>query len=189
VVASVLSSSFPTAVAAVIGATLLFVLPLDRQRSTITWAEASRIDWGTILLFGGGLALGQMTFDTGLAEAFGTAVTSGAGVSSVVTLTFASALFATIASETMSNTAAANIAVPVVIGIAQAAGINPIPPAVAASLAASVSVLLPVSTPANAIVYSTGKVPITQMIRYGIVMDAVAIVVVPAFVLLYFVWL
>ncbi len=188
-VASVLTSAFPTAVAAIVGATLLFILPIDRERrSTLTWEEAARIDWGTILLFGGGLALGQMAFDTGLAQVVGTAVTSGAGVSSVVTLTFASAVFATMASETMSNTAAANIAVPVIIGIAQSAGIDPVPPAVAASLAASVSVMLPVSTPANAIVYSSGKVPITKMIRHGIVMDAVAIVVIPGVVLLYFVW-
>ena len=63
---------------------------------------------------------------------------------------------------------------------------DPVPPAIAASLAASVSVVLPVSTPPNAIVYSSGKVPITRMIRYGLVMDAVAIVLVPTFVLLFF---
>ena len=57
-------------------------------------------------------------------------------------------------------------------------------PAVSAGLAASVAVVLPVSTPPNAIVYASGKVPITQMIKYGILMDVVAVVVVPAMVLL-----
>ena len=186
-IASGLSSAVPISVAAISGAALLFVLPIDRERrSTITWTEAAKIDWGTVLLFGGGLALGQLAFQTGLAETFGTGLTGALGVSSIVSLTFTAAIFATIMSETMSNTAAANIAIPVIISIAQAAGVDPVPPAVAASLAASVSVVLPVSTPPNAIVYSSGKVPITQMIRYGLVMDAVAIVLVPTLVLLFF---
>ncbi len=186
-VAAGLLSAVPISVAALVGATLLFLMPVGpTQRSTITWKQAANIDWGTILLFGGGLALGQMASTTGLAEAFGRGITGSVPVGSVVILTFASAIFITILSETMSNTAAANIAIPVIISIALAAGVNPIPPAIAASLAASVAVILPVSTPANAIVYSSGKVPITKMIRYGIVMDIVAIIVIPTVVLLYF---
>jgi sodium-dependent dicarboxylate transporter 2/3/5 len=186
-VAATLLSAVPISVAALIGATLLFLMPVNEtERSTITWTQAARIDWGTILLFGGGLALGQMASLTGLAEAFGRGLTGAVPVGSVIALTFASAIFTTILSETMSNTAAANIAIPVIISIAQAAGVNPIPPAIAASLAASVAVILPVSTPANAIVYSSGKVPIMKMIRYGIVMDIVAIIVIPTIVLLYF---
>jgi sodium-dependent dicarboxylate transporter 2/3/5 len=186
-VASAVSSAVPISVAAIAGAALLFVMPIDAvRRSTITWKEAAGIDWGTILLFGGGLALGQMAFQTGLAEAIGMGITGALGVSSVVSLTFAAALFATMMSETMSNTAAANIAIPVIISISQASGIDPVPPAIAASLAASVSVVLPVSTPPNAIVYSSGKVPITQMVKYGLVMDAAALVIIPTVVLLFF---
>jgi len=184
-----LSSAVPISVAAISGAALLFVMPIDRtHRATITWKQAAGIDWGTILLFGGGLALGQMAFQTGLAEAIGKGITGTLGVSSIVSLTFASALFATMMSETMSNTAAANIAIPVIISIAQAAGVNPVPPAIAASLAASVSVVLPVSTPPNAIVYSSGKVSITQMVKYGLVMDVAAMIIVPTVVLLFFGW-
>ena len=57
-------------------------------------------------------------------------------------------------------------------------------PAVAAGLAASVAVVLPVSTPPNAIVYASGRVPIMHMIKYGLLMDAVAVVFVPAMVLI-----
>ena len=186
-VAAALSSAVPISVAAIIGATLLFLMPVsETERSTITWRQAANIDWGTILLFGGGLALGQMASSTGLAEAFGLGITGVVPVGSVITLTFASAIFTTILSETMSNTAAATIAMPVIISIAQAAGVDPIPPTLAASLTASVAVILPVSTPANAIVYSSGKVPITKMIRYGIVVDIVAIIAIPTIVLLFF---
>jgi len=185
-VSGAVTESIPISVAAIIGAVLLFILPIDAERrSTITWNDAARIDWGTVLLFGGGLALGQMTFDTGLAEAFGRGMTEAFGVSSLVSVTFVSALFATLMSETMSNTAAANIAVPIIISISLASGVDPVPPVVAASLAASISVVFPVSTPPNAIVYSSGKVPITQMVRHGLVMDLAAITIIPTMVLLF----
>jgi sodium-dependent dicarboxylate transporter 2/3/5 len=76
----------------------------------------------------------------------------------------------------------------VVISIALAAGIDPVAPALTAALAASVADALPVSTPPNAIVYATGKVPITLMVRYGVVLDGSATIVVPALVVL-FSWL
>jgi sodium-dependent dicarboxylate transporter 2/3/5 len=184
-VASRLSAAVPISVAALLGAGILFVLPVERGRpGTLSWSEAARIDWGTILLFGGGLSLGQMAFSTGLAEAFGRGVAGLVPGSSLVWLTFAAAVFATLFSEAMSNTAAANIAIPIVISIAQGTGVDPVPPAVAASLAASVSVVLPVSTPANAIVYSSGRVPITRMVLYGRLMDVVAIALIPPVVLL-----
>lgn len=177
-------ASIPEAVAALTGAVLLFVLPISSdQRSTITWKQAAQIDWGTILLFGGGLSLGALSASTGLALAIGEGITNFLPTDSVVPLTFAAALFTVVLSEAMSNTAATNIAIPIVISIAQAAGIDPVVPAVAAGLAASVAVVLPVSTPPNAIVYASGRVPITQMIKYGLLMDVVAVVLVPAMVL------
>ena len=170
----------PESVAALTGAVLLFLLPIDqRQRTTLTWKQAAEIDWGTILLFGGGLALGTMASSTGLAEALGRAITSVVPTDSALALAMAGASFAVLLSETMSNTAAANIAVPIMISIALAAGVDPVAPAVSAALAASVADMLPVSTPPNAIVYASGRVPITTMIKYGVVMDAMAVVVVP----------
>jgi sodium-dependent dicarboxylate transporter 2/3/5 len=183
VVQSVLTS-IPEAVAALTGAVLLFLLPISAdQRSTITWKQAAQIDWGTILLFGGGLSLGALSASTGLALAVGEGITNFLPTDSVVPLTFAAALFTVVLSEAMSNTAATTIAIPIVISIAQAAGVDPVVPAVAAGLAASVAVVLPVSTPPNAIVYASGRVPIMQMIKYGLLMDVVAVVLVPAMVL------
>ena len=177
-------ASVPESVAALTGAVLLFFLPISaEQRSTITWRQAAQIDWGTILLFGGGLSLGALSASTGLALAVGEGITGLLPTDSVVALTFAAALFTVVLSEAMSNTAATNIAIPIVISIALAAGVDPVMPAVSAGLAASVAVVLPVSTPPNAIVYASGRVPITQMIKYGLLMDALAVVIVPAMVL------
>jgi len=170
----------PEAVAALAGAILLFFLPVsDTKRSTVTWKEAAQIDWGTILLFGGGLALGAMAASTGLAEAVGRGITGLVPTDSVLALAFAGAFFGIFLSETMSNTAAATIAVPIVISIAMAAGLDPVAPALSAGLAASVADALPVSTPPNAIVYASGRVPITKMLQYGLVLDSAALLLVP----------
>ena len=72
------TAAVPESVAAMVGAILLFVLPLHwrARQFTLTWEEAVRIDWGIILLFGGGLAMGELAFSTGLAEAMGRGITS-----------------------------------------------------------------------------------------------------------------
>ena len=178
-------TSVPEAVAALIGVVLLFLLPISAtERSTITWKQAAQIDWGTILLFGGGLSLGALAASSGLAQVIGEGITGLVPTDELVTLTFAAALFAVILSETMSNTAATNIAIPIVISIAAASGVSPIVPSIAAALSASVADALPVSTPPNAIVYASGRVTITDMIRYGVLMDVIAVTLVPALALL-----
>jgi sodium-dependent dicarboxylate transporter 2/3/5 len=166
-------SRLPEAVAALAAACLLFVLPTDlRQgRYTITWEEAVRIDWGVILLFGGGLSLGTLMFKTGVADALGRVVTAWTGADSVWTLTAAAIAMGIVLSETTSNTAAANMVIPVVIAIAQAAEVDPVPPALGACFGASFGFMLPVSTPPNAIVYSSGLVPITRMMAAGVLFD------------------
>jgi sodium-dependent dicarboxylate transporter 2/3/5 len=91
---------------------------------------------------------------------------------------------AIVLSETTSNTAAANMIVPIAIAVAQAAGVRPIEPALGATLGASMGFMMPVSTPPNAIVYSSGFVPLSAMMRYGILLDVAGYVVIVALVLL-----
>jgi sodium-dependent dicarboxylate transporter 2/3/5 len=88
-------------------------------------------------------------------------------------LTLAGIYLAIIVTETTSNTASATMIVPVMISVAQAAGVNPIPPAIGATIGASLAFMLPVSTPPNAIVYGSGLVPITRMLRAGTLIDLV----------------
>jgi sodium-dependent dicarboxylate transporter 2/3/5 len=163
----------PEGVAAVVGALLLFLLPVDwkKREFTISWTQATKIDWGTLLLFGGGITLGTMMFDTKLAEVIGTGLLKLSGATSVWGITFGAIYIAMLVSETSSNTASANMVIPVMIALAQAAGVNPLPPAIGATLGASWGFMLPVSTPPNAIVYGSGMVPITSMIRAGIFFD------------------
>jgi sodium-dependent dicarboxylate transporter 2/3/5 len=176
------NATFPEGVAALLGAILLFILPGNQEGRAITWTEAARIDWGIVLLYGGGFALGVLSFQSGLAEAMGRGLTGLLPVSGEFGLLVASVLIATILSETTSNTASANMIVPVVISIAKASGIDPLLPALGATFAASLGFMLPVSTPCNAIVYGSGYVPLSRMIRYGVLLDIAGIIVVIAVV-------
>lgn len=172
-----LSQIIPEGVAAIIGALLLFILPGNEGRA-ITWEEAVRIDWGVVLLYGGGFSLGVLSFQTGLAEATGRGLTGLVPLHGSLGLLVASVLVAVLLSETTSNTASANMVVPVVISIAKASGVDPLEPALGATMAASLGFMLPVSTPCNAIVYGSGYIPLGRMIRYGAILDVAGIVVI-----------
>ncbi|HEX6668923.1 MAG TPA: DASS family sodium-coupled anion symporter [Gemmatimonadales bacterium] len=172
-----LSRRVPEGVAALVGASLLFVLP-GKDGPAITWREATQIDWGVVLLYGGGFALGVLSFQTGLAEGMGRGLTSLLPVHGSFGLLVASVVLATILSETTSNTASANMVVPVVIAIARAAGLDPLEAALGATLGSSLGFMLPVSTPCNAIVYGSGYIPLGRMIRWGFLLDVVGVVVI-----------
>ena len=175
----------PEGVAAMIGAGLLFIMPVDwrERRFTLTWDEAVKIDWGITLLYGGGLALGEMTFSTGLAQAIGENVTSWLPWQSPLTLTLLFTGAAIVVSEAASNTASANMLVPIAIAVSQAAGVRPIEPVLGATLGASMGSMMPVSTAPNAIVYSSGYVPIGKMMRHGVFLDVAAFVIIVATVM------
>jgi sodium-dependent dicarboxylate transporter 2/3/5 len=173
-----LNERLPEGVAAIAGALLLFLLPGQKGRRAITWDEAVKIDWGVVLLYGGGFALGVLSFKTGLAEAAGRGLTGLLPISGELGLLIASVGVAIVLSEATSNTAAANMVVPVVISIAQASGMDPFEPALGATMAASLGFMLPVSTPCNAIVYGSGLIPLGKMIRYGAVLDVAGAVVI-----------
>jgi sodium-dependent dicarboxylate transporter 2/3/5 len=165
-------------IVAILAAGALFVLPIDwkRRQFTLNWNQASRIDWGTILLFGGGIVLGTLLSETGLAEVVGESISDALGVSTLVGITIVIVIVAVLISETTSNTASAAIVVPIAISIAAASDVNPTIPALAAIFGANYGFMLPVSTPPNAIVYSSGLLPITRMIKAGAVFDIIGAV-------------
>jgi len=182
-----MSEAIPEGVAAMVGAILLFVLPIDwrSRRFTLTWSEAVRIDWGIILLYGGGLAIGELAFSSGLAEAAGHGLAAWLPSHSTFSLTLLFTIFSILVSEVTSNTAAATMIVPIAVAVSLASGVRPLEPALGATLGASMGFIMPVSTAPNAIVYSSGHVPITAMIRHGLVLDLAAAIVIVPMVLLF----
>ena len=160
---------------ALAGAAALLIVPVQWRpwAPTLSWRRALRIDWSTLILFGGGIALGRLLFDSGLAEAMGRALVRAAGVESVWGITAVAIVTGLLLSEAASNTASASVVVPVMIAVALAASVSPVPPALGAALGASFGFMLPVSTPPNAIVYGSGTVPLREMVRSGLLLDLV----------------
>ena len=170
---------FPEAIAAMVGALSLFLLPVNSSKHefTISWKDASAgIEWGTLILFGGGLAMGSMMYKTGLSQWIGNLIVDAMGgtVSQVILVAVFSVL-ALLLSELTSHTAATNMIGPLAITIAVSAGLSPVPVSVGIALSASLGFMLPVSTPPNAIVYASGYVPITKMISTGVYIDFIGI--------------
>jgi sodium-dependent dicarboxylate transporter 2/3/5 len=165
-----LQAHFPEAAAAVIGACLLFILPVNLKRGqfTLTLKEAITVDWGTLLLFGGGLSLGFQMFETGLADAIGRYFISLGGSTAPAALITLLAISLTVfMTELTSNTASANMIIPIIIAISQAASINPLPPVLGSAIGCSFAFMLPVATPPNAIIYGSGHIPLPVMMRTG----------------------
>ncbi|MDD5557977.1 MAG: DASS family sodium-coupled anion symporter [bacterium] len=174
------NARIPESAVALIGALLLFILPVDfgRRIFTISWDEAARINWGTILLFGGGLSLGSLMFGTGLGEACGRALLRVMGGVNLAGLMLIAIVAGNLLTEFTSNTAATNILIPIVIALARALGLPVLPPVLGACFGASMAFMLPVSTPPNAIAYASGHVPITRMISAGVLLDILAVPVI-----------
>ena len=150
---------------------LLFLLPTGRGETTLVWRDTARVEWGVLLLFGGGFALGQQIRDTGLSNAIGSGVAAWLGDPSEGALIAVAIVVSVLLSEATSNTASANVMVPLMIGIAQSTGADPTRLAMATCLACSLGFMLPISTPPNALAYGTGLVRIPQMVKYGLLLD------------------
>jgi sodium-dependent dicarboxylate transporter 2/3/5 len=168
-----------------LGGLLLFVLPSGKPRTPILDGRVlARLDWSTLLLFGGGLSLGGMMFQSGLARALGEGLFHALPVGGTFGVVLASTLMAVLVSELTSNTASASLVVPIVLALAQAAGVDPVKPALAATVGCSFGFMLPVSTPPNALVFATGRVRMRDMVANGALLDAVGVIVVSVWVTL-----
>lgn len=157
-------------------ALLLFVIPAGEKGAEplLNWSDAARLPWGVLILFGGGLSLASEVSGSGLAVWLGEGL-SPLAASGVVLLVLASAGLVVFLTELTSNLATAATFLPVVAAIALQSGIEPLVLCVPVTLAASCAFMLPVATPPNAIVYSSGVLRIPDMIRAGFVMNLIAL--------------
>jgi sodium-dependent dicarboxylate transporter 2/3/5 len=173
--AAEVARALPIGAVAILAAAPLFLLREgDEKTPVLPWQDAARIDWGLILLFGGGLSLGAQMFDTGLAAAISRWFLAATGISSLWGLTAALVLFTVFFTETCSNTASSNMIVPLAIAAAIELDVSPLPPALAVGLAASCAFMLPIATGPNAVAYGTGLLELPQMMRIGFLLNIVA---------------
>jgi len=174
-------SHIPESAAAVIGAGLLFFLPVRWREGefTLSFKEAVRIDWGTLLLFGGGLSLGFQMFETGLADSIGKFFISlGGDAAGPAVISLLAVTFTVFMTELTSNTASANMIIPIIIAVSQAANINPLPPVIGSAIGCSFAFMLPVATPPNAIVFGSGMIRLPDMMKYGFWLNIFGILII-----------
>jgi sodium-dependent dicarboxylate transporter 2/3/5 len=164
---------------AMIGGLSLFVIPVDRhlRRFAMDWETARRLPWEILILFGGGLSLAAAVAANGV-DAFIASGFSGLGDVPLWVVTLAVAAVVVLLTEITSNTAVTTTLMPVLAATASAIGAPPGALLTAAALSASCAFMLPVATPPNAIVFSSGAVNVSQMARAGLGLNLIAITVV-----------
>jgi sodium-dependent dicarboxylate transporter 2/3/5 len=158
---------------------LLFVLPSGNpeQLRLMVWEDSARLPWGVLILFGGGLSLAAAVSNTGLALWLGESLAplNAFGLAALVVAAVALVIFLT---ELTSNLATTATLLPVMGAIAVQAGLPPLYLTVPITIAASCAFMLPVATPPNAIVFSTGQITIPQMARAGLALNLIGVVIV-----------
>ncbi len=164
---------------AITGALVLFFLPAGQgyPGPVIRWEDAKDLPWGVLLLFGGGLSLATAFSTTGLAIWLGAGIGT-LEVSNVLVLILLTVALIIFLTELTSNTATTAAFLPVLGSIAIALDISPLQLCLSAAVAASCAFMLPVATPPNAIVFSSGHVTIAEMARAGLWLNIAAIAVI-----------
>lgn len=180
-----LKQSFPESSVALMGAILTVIIPLNWKTGefVLPFKEAISIDWGTLLLFGGGLTLGEIFFKSGIGSDMGEMIKGNFPVGNVLILSLIFYIFSIFLTEFMSNTAATNLVVPIAISVSSAFRIDPLIPVISSAFGASFAFVFPVSTPPNAIVYSSGLVPLPSMIKKGVLLDLAGMIICPILIL------
>lgn len=158
-----------------LGAVALFAIPLHVKKGTfvLEWSDTSKLAWGILLLFGGGLALAKGMASSGLVGLVTESIAQGnLPVLLTVSLLIVLMLFMT---ELMSNVALVAVLGPVVAGIAIGLNIPILNLLIPVTMASSCAFMLPMATPPNAIVFASGYVKVNQMVRAGIVLNLIAV--------------
>ncbi len=166
---------------AILGAILMFIVPANAEGKEflLDWTDSKRMAWGILLLFGGGLCLAQGLENTGLIELIGTSI-AAQGQLSLFVLILIVTFLAIFLTEFMSNVALTTVFVPIGFGIANAMGVPPLLLAMPITFGASCAFAMPISTPPNAVLYSSGYVKMWQMIRAGVLLNILSLAIIVA---------
>ena len=162
-------------VISLIGAVSLFAIPMNLKKGNfiLQWKDTEKLAWGILILFGGGLALAKGMASSGLVALITDTIAAGNfNVLATVALLIVLMLFMT---ELMSNVALVAVLAPVVAGIAIGLNIPILNLLIPVTMASSCAFMLPMATPPNAIVFASGYVKVNEMVKAGIVLNAIAV--------------
>jgi len=162
---------------AISGAMILFFIPAGKNDTILDWSTARKLPWGILLLFGGGLAIAAGFSKTGLAAWIGNEIQYISGTQYIIILLVVTTTV-NFLTEITSNVATASILLPIMASISAALGFHPYGLMISSCLAASCAFMLPVATPPNAIVFSSGYIKISDMVKTGFWMNLVSILII-----------
>ena len=162
----------------------LFMIPAGKAigGKLLSWDDAKKIPWGILLLFGGGLAIAKGFTTSGLSDYIASQLQIWLGDASPFVIVVSTVGIITGLTEVASNTATISLSLPIMASLSQAIGAHPLLLLIPTTVAASCAFMLPVSTPPNAIVYGSGRIPIMKMVIAGIWLDILSIVLLTGFV-------
>ncbi|MEZ7766580.1 DASS family sodium-coupled anion symporter [Haemophilus parahaemolyticus] len=170
---------------AVVAMTAVIILCITH---TATWSEIQdRTEWGVLMLFGGGLVLGIVLKETGASKILADTIVNYIGVQHWLVMTLVLTAFIVFLTEFTSNTATAALMTPIFISVAEGLGLPPVSLAAIVACSASCAFMLPIATPPNAIVFSTGYIKQSEMVKVGFILNIISTVVISG--LTYFFWI
>lgn len=160
------------------GGVLMFIVPvsLKKQQFVLDWKSTEHLPWGILLLFGGGLCLAKGMESSGIVQLVGDKI-AGSSELSLWLLLLLLVTFTLFMTELMSNVALTVIFLPVVLGIADGLEVNPLYLAIPVTLAASCAFMMPISTPPNAVVFSSGHIRMFDMVKAGFFLNLISVLV------------
>ena len=167
------------AMIAIVGAILVFLVPVDGER-LLNWEYTTRVPWGVLLLLGAGFSIARGFQVSGL-DGVVADVIAGLGVTELAGMVVLLAAVVCVLTNVTSNTATASLFMPIALSIAVAIDVAPLTLMATAAFAASYAFVLPVATAPNAIVFGSGYMSIPEMAKVGLIVTLPAILVISAF--------
>jgi sodium-dependent dicarboxylate transporter 2/3/5 len=169
---------------AMAGALSLFMIPAgnktNKRERLLEWEDTTKMAWGILILFGGGIALAKALEDVKLMDQLGSFIASYAtgNVFMMILIVTGISVFL---SEVMSNVAQVIVMAPVITSVAVALHMDPLLLGIPMTLGASCASMLPMGTPPNAIVFASGHIQIKDMIKSGFVLNIICIILISLF--------
>lgn len=179
---------------AIAAGVILFLIPVPpttaggRRQFVLDWSVTQSLPWNVLLLFGGGLSLASAVQANGVAEFLGARLQFLAGLPGwfVVLCVVAIVVFLT---ELTSNTSTTASLLPVAAALAPIVGVPVMVLALSVALSSSCAFMLPVATPPNALVYSSGQIKSSEMRNAGFWINLAAIAILTPFILYVIPWI
>lgn len=164
---------------AIAGALALFMIPVDRKGRVFAmdWTHASKMPWGVLLLFGGGLSLAGAISGTGVDAWIGDLLQRLGDIPPLALILVVTGVTVFV-TEVTSNTAVATVFLALLFGASSKLGVHPYTLMIPTAIAASYAFMMPMGTPPNALVFATGRVSIRQMAGAGLILNLLAIAVI-----------